>query len=147
MTIKQLISSHVALMTSNSMSYTFLHSETQFQNLMADEQLLPCVYLDMPMKYTPTIAITGAFQKTYICVALFLFKSELDDNDTQQEGIFVQAEAAQREFQISLENDVNNVRDLKVDTCIQVQNLFDTNMSGIMMPFTLRMINEDGVCL
>ena len=146
MTIKQLISSHVALMSSNSETYTFLHSETQFQNLMADEQLLPCVYLDMPIKYTPKIMSTGAFQRTYICVALFLFKSELDDNDTQQESIFVKAENAQREFQILLENDVDNVRDLSVDTCVQVQNLFDTNMSGIMMPFSLRMINSDGVC-
>lgn len=146
MTIKQLISSHVATMSANSESYTFLHSETQFQNLMADEQILPAVYLDMPMKYTPNITITGAFQKTYICVALFLFKSELDDNDTQQESIFVKAENAQREFQILLENDVDNVRDLKVETCVQVQNLFDTNMSGVMMPFSLRMINSDGVC-
>lgn len=146
MTIKQLVSDKVALMTSNSETYTFLHSETQFQNLMSDEQLLPAVYLDMPMKYTPKIMSTGAFQRTYICVALFLFKSELDDNDTQQEEIFVKAENAQREFQISLENDVDNVRDLAVETCVQVQNLFDTNMSGIMMPFSLRMINNDGVC-
>ena len=146
MTIKQLVSDKVALMTSNNETYTFLHSETQFQNLMADEQLLPCVYLDMPMKYTPKIMSTGAFQRTYICVALFLFKSELDDNDVQQEETFVKAENAQREFQISLENDVDNVRDLSVETCVQVQNLFDTNMSGIMMPFSLRMINTDGVC-
>jgi hypothetical protein len=146
MTIKQLVSDKVALMTSNNETYTFLHSETQFQNLMADEQLLPCVYLDMPMKYTPKIMSTGAFQRTYICVALFLFKSELDDNDVQQEETFVKAENAQREFQISLENDVDNVRDLTVETCVQVQNLFDTNMSGIMMPFSLRMINSDGVC-
>jgi hypothetical protein len=146
MTIKQLVSDKVALMSSNSETYTFLHSETQFQNLMADEQLLPCVYLDMPMKYTPKIMSTGAFQRTYICVALFLFKSELDDNDTQQEETFVKAENAQREFQISLENDVDNVRDLTVETCVQVQNLFDTNMSGIMMPFSLRMINTAGVC-
>jgi hypothetical protein len=146
MTIKQLVSDKVALMTSNNETYTFLHSETQFQNLMADEQLLPCVYLDMPMKYTPKIMSTGAFQRTYICVALFLFKSELDDNDVQQEETFVKAENAQREFQISLENDVDNVRDLSVETCVQVQNLFDTNMSGIMMPFSLRMINSDGVC-
>jgi len=146
MTIKQLVSGKVSSMHSNSATYTFLHSETQFQNLMADEQLLPCVYLDMPMKYTPKIMNTGAFQRTYICVALFLFKSELDDNDTQQESIFVKAENAQREFQILLENDVDNVRDLSVDTCVQVQNLFDTNMSGIMMPFSLRMINSDGVC-
>ena len=146
MTIKQLISSHVALMSSNSETYTFLHSETQFQNLMSDEQLLPCVYLDMPMKYTPKIMSTGAFQRTYICVALFLFKSELDDNDTQQEETFVKAENSQREFQILLENDVDNVRDLTVETCVQVQNLFDTNMSGIMMPFSLRMINAAGVC-
>jgi len=147
MTIKQLINGHVDNMVSNSESYTFLHSETQFQNLMADEQILPAVYLDMPMKYTPNITITGAFQRTYICVALFLFKSELDDNDTQQEAIFVKAENAQREFQILLENDVDNVRDLKVETCVQVQNLFDTNMSGVMMPFSLRMINSDGVCV
>ena len=146
MTIKQLISSHVALMSANSMTYTFLHSETQFQNLMADEQLLPAVYLDMPMKYTPMIMSTGAFQKTYICVALFLFKSELDDNDTQQESTFIKAKTAQREFQIALENDVDNVRELKVETCVQVLNLFDTNMSGVMMPFSLRMINTDGVC-
>jgi hypothetical protein len=146
MTIKQLVKGHVDNMTSNSASYTFLHSETQFQNLMADEQLLPCVYLDMPMKYTPKIAITGAFQETYICVALFLFKSELDDNDTQQESTFIKAKTAQREFQIALENDVDNVRELKVETCVQVLNLFDTNMSGVMMPFSLRMINTDGVC-
>ena len=146
MTIKQLVSDKVALMTSNNETYTFLHSETQFQNLMADEQLLPAVYLDMPMKYTPKIMSTGAFQRTYICVALFLFKSELDDNDVQQEETFIKAENAQREFQISLENDVDNVRDLAVETCVQVQNLFDTNMSGIMMPFSLRMINTDGVC-
>ncbi len=146
MTIKQLVSDKVALMTSNNETYTFLHSETQFQNLMADEQLLPAVYLDMPMKYTPKIMSTGAFQRTYICVALFLFKSELDDNDVQQEETFVKAENAQREFQISLENDVDNVRDLTVETCVQVQNLFDTNMSGVMMPFSLRMINNDGVC-
>jgi hypothetical protein len=146
MTIKQLVNGHVNNMTSNSESYTFLHSETQFQNLMADEQLLPCVYLDMPMKYNPKIAITGAFQETYICVALFLFKSELDDNDTQQEGTFIKAKTAQREFQIALENDVDNVRELKVETCVQVLNLFDTNMSGVMMPFSLRIINTDGVC-
>jgi len=146
MTIKQLVKGHVDNMASNSASYTFLHSETQFQNLMADEQLLPCVYLDMPMKYTPKIAITGAFQETYICVALFLFKSELDDNDTQQESTFIKAKTAQREFQIALENDVDNVRELKVETCVQVLNLFDTNMSGVMMPFSLRMINTDGVC-
>ena len=146
MTIKQLVSDKVALMSSNSETYTFLHSETQFQNLMSDEQLLPCVYLDMPMKYTPKIMSTGAFQRTYICVALFLFKSELDDNDTQQEETFVKAENSQREFQILLENDVDNVRDLTVETCVQVQNLFDTNMSGIMMPFSLRMINTAGVC-
>jgi hypothetical protein len=146
MTIKQLVSNKVSLMTSNGETYTFLHSETQFQNLMADEQLLPAVYLDMPMKYTPKIMSTGAFQRTYICVALFLFKSELDDNDIQQEETFVKAVNAQREFQISLENDVDNVRDLAVETCVQVQNLFDTNMSGVMMPFSLRMINNDGVC-
>ena len=49
MTIRQLIADVVEVMDSNNQNYTFLHAESDFQNAMADEQLLPCVYLDMPM--------------------------------------------------------------------------------------------------
>lgn len=146
MTIRQLIADVVALMDSNSKTYTFLHAESDFQNAMADEQLLPCVYLDMPMKYKPVITTTGAYQRNYICTALFLFKSELDDSASQKEAVYLLAENAQREFQLILDSKSDYVKDLVVGECVQVQNLFDTNMSGIMMPFSLQMINEDSVC-
>jgi len=146
MTIRQLIADVVAVMNSNSKTYTFLHSESDFQNVMADEQILPAVFLDMPMKFKPVITSTGAYQRNYICTALFLFKSELDDSANQKESVYLLAENAQREFQLLLDNKTDYVTELTVGECVQVQNLFDTNMSGIMMPFNLRMINEDSVC-
>lgn len=146
MTIRQLVADIVSVMDSNSKTYTFLHAESDFQNVIADEQLLPCVFLDMPMKFKPVVTSTGAFQRTYICTALFLFKSELDDSASQKESVYLLAENAQREFQLLLDNKSDYVKDLVVGECIQVQNLFDTNMSGIMMPFSLQMINEDSVC-
>lgn len=147
MTIRQLIADVVAVMDSNNESYTFLHAESDFQNMIADEQLLPCVYLDMPMKYKPIITSTGAYQRNYICTALFLFKSELDDSASQKEAVYLLAENAQREFQLVLDNKTDYVKNFVVGECVQVQNLFDTNMSGIMMPFSLEIINEDSVCI
>lgn len=147
MTIRQLVADVVALMDSNSKTYTFLHAESDFQNLIGDEQILPCVYLDMPMKYKPVVTTTGAYQRNYICTALFLFKSELDDSASQKEAVYLLAENAQREFQLILDNKSDYVKNLVVGECVQVQNLFDTNVSGIMMPFSLQMINEDSVCV
>ena len=146
MTIRQLIADIVAVMDSNSKTYTFLHAESDFQNLISDEQILPCVFLDMPMKFKPVVTSTGAFQRTYICTALFLFKSQLDDSASQKESVYLLAENAQREFQLLLDNKTDYVKGLVVGECMQVQNLFDTNMSGIMMPFSLQLINEDSVC-
>ena len=146
MTIKQLIGGKVALLTANGETYTFLHSETEFQNMISDDAILPCVYLDMPMKYKPVFVQGGHYQMTYICNILVLFKSELGDNDSQQETIFVKAQNVVKQLLISLENDDDNVRDLVIGEVLQVQNLFDTNMSGAVLPFSLRIINYDGVC-
>jgi len=146
MTIKELISGKVALLTENGETYTFLHSETEFQNMISDETILPCVYLDMPMKFKPVITSSGMYQMTYICNVLVLFKSELGDNDTQQETIFVKAQNVVRQLLLSLDSDTDNVRDLVAGEVLQVQNLFDTNMSGAVLPFSLRIINYDGIC-
>ena len=146
MTIRQLVADVVSVMDSNNKTYTFLHAESDFQNLIGDEQILPCVFLDMPMKFKPVVTSTGAFQRTYICTALFLFKSQLDDSASQKESVYLLAENAQREFQLLLDNKTDYVKGLVVGECMQVQNLFDTNMSGIMMPFSLQLINEDSVC-
>lgn len=147
MTIKQLISDKVALMDANNESYSFLHSEKDWQNLNADEEILPAVYLDMPIKYRTKTSVTGYKEKTYILMLLFLFKSELDDEPSQQEQTFLKAENAQQQFEIILDNDADNISTWTSGECMQVLNLFDCNMSGVLMPLEITLRNNDSVCL
>lgn len=147
MTIKQLISDKVALMDANNESYSFLHSEKDWQNLNADEEILPAVYLDMPIKYRTKTSVTGYKEKTYVLMLLFLFKSELDDEPSQQEQTFLKAENAQQQFEIILDNDADNISTWTSGECMQVLNLFDCNMSGVLMPLEITLRNNDSVCL
>lgn len=147
MTIKQLISDKVALMDANNESYSFLHSEKDWQNLNGDEAILPAVYLDMPIKYRTKTNVTGYKEKTYVLMLLFLFKSELDDEPSQQEQTFLKAENAQQQFEIILDNDADNISTWTSGECMQVLNLFDCNMSGVLMPLEITLRNNDSVCL
>lgn len=147
MTIKQLISDKVALMDANNESYSFLHSEKDWQNLNGDEAILPAVYLDMPIKYRTKTSVTGYKEKTYVLMLLFLFKSELDDEPNQQEQTFLKAENAQQQFEIILDNDADNISTWTSGECMQVLNLFDCNMSGVLMPLEITLRNNDSVCL
>lgn len=147
MTIKQLISDKVALMDANGDSFSFLHSEKDWQNLNADEEILPAVYLDMPIKYRTKTSLTGYKEKTYILMILFLYKSELDDSPEQQEQTFVKAENSQQQFEMLLDDDSDNIVSYVAGECIQVLNLFDCNMSGVLMPLEITLRNTDSVCL
>jgi len=147
MTIKNLISFKVAQMDANNESYSFLHSEKDWQNLNGDQAILPAVYMDMPIKYRTKTSVTGYKEKTYILMLLFIFKSELDDSPDQQETTFLKAENAQQQFEIILDNDSDNISTWTSGECIQVLNLFDCNMSGIMMPLEITLRNNDSVCL
>ncbi len=109
MTIKQLISEKVALMDANNESYSFLHSDLDWRNLSADECTFPVVYVEVPIKYRVKTSITGYKQATYIIVVFFMYKSELDNNPDQQEELFVKAENAQKQFEIILDNDSDNI--------------------------------------
>lgn len=147
MTIKQLISDKVALMDANGDSFSFLHSEKDWQNLNADEEILPAVYLDMPIKYRTKTSLTGYKEKTYILMLLFLYKSELDDSPEQQEQTFVKAENSQQQFEMLLDDDSDNIVNYVAGECMQVLNLFDCNMSGVLMPLEITLRNTDSVCL
>jgi hypothetical protein len=147
MTIKQLISDKVALMSANNESYSFLHSDKDWQNLNADEELLPAVYMDMPIRYRTSTSVTGYKEKTYILMLLFLFKSELDYTPEQQEEAMTKAENAQTEFEILLDNDPDNISKWTAGECYQVLNLFDCNMSGVVMPLEISIRNTDSVCI
>ena len=145
--IQELIEMHVDAMQANEDSFSFLHSERDWQNLQADEKVFPAVFLDMPVKSTPKILAGGAFERNYNIVILFLYKSELDDDEAQRYASLRLAEEAQRELLIRLDNDNDNIKSFTIGESYQVQNLFDVNLDGIIQPLNLIPRNSRGVCI
>jgi len=144
--IKQLIGGLVSQMTANGDTFTFVFAERDWMNIKADDEPLPAVYLEMPIVYKTKISKTGFREKTYIGIALFLYKSELDSNPDEDNEVFEKAENAQREFELLLDAS-EDVKAFTVGDVTQVLHMLDCDVSGVMMPFTVTPTNDDNNCL
>lgn len=145
--IQEVIKSVVDTMTANGDTFSFLHSESEWQNLASDEGVFPAVYLDMPVKFTPEINKVGNIENAFNCNVLFLYKSNLDDNEVQRYESLTKAMNAQRQFQLMLDRNTDFVKTLSVGECFQVQNLFDANLDAVAMPFRMTLHNTQSVCV
>lgn len=145
--IQELIKEHVEAMTSNSDSFTFVHGFKEFQSVLADDIQLPVVFLDMPIKYTPIVNNSGVFNRRYNLVALFLYRSDIDDSKEEQYIDYTKAEVAQKELHLKLFNDPEVFELSIVGECYQVAHLFDTPLSGVVMPFQFTLKNTDPGCV
>jgi hypothetical protein len=146
MTIKELIKSKVDQMNANGYTYSFLFSEKDYQNVIADESTLPAVFMDMPISFKPTVTLSGGFKRVWFCNLYFLHKSDLQDGEEERDDVFNLAAEAQREFHLILSNDPD-IRNLSVDNCSQVQFTFDAVLSGVLMPFSFEWLNNDSICV
>jgi hypothetical protein len=148
MSVLTIIETTVGNMDANGDSFTFLNSEREWQNLKSDDQTLPAVYLDMPIQFKPIIKNGGAFSRQYILVALFMYRSNIDDSPAQQRVNYLKAEEAQRNFMLLLDNNYGeDIEELTVSTCYQIRNLFDANLDGVVMPFSITLKDNSSVCL
>ena len=128
------------------MGLPFYHGTTQFQNLIADEQTLPAIYLDQPITANYNLSQSGYTSATYPINVLFLFKSELDWTPEQHDTNCIQlAEAKIREFINRCE--ANPAFDLITNiSSTEFINLFDCNVSGKTLSLTLQVNNQYSVC-
>lgn len=151
MIIQELISAKVAQMTSNGDTFSFLHSEKDWQNLDTDEAVLPSVHLDMPVKVQPKVVTGGAIEQRYICVLTFLYESNLDDDPDQQYETLKLAESAMNQFILLVEDDSINFDTSKnvFGEAYQViaYPVFDRCVDGIILPFTCVPRNRPNACI
>lgn len=146
MTVQSIIRTAVNSMTANGLSYSFHCVNSDIQNVLADDVELPVVFLTRPYKIKPEITVSGHFRQIYYCTVLILFKDSFENTENQKNNIFEQSTLAQRELHILLENS-QHVKNLTVDVCPEIEHLFDSDVSGIMMPFTFELKNTDSVCI
>jgi len=129
------------------MSLPFYHGTTQFQNLIADEQTLPAIYLDQPITANYNLSQSGYTSATYPINVLFLFKSELDWTPEQHDTNCIQlAELKIREFinRCELHSGIDLITNISSTEFI---NLFDCNVSGKTLSITIQLNNTYSTCI
>ena len=151
MIIQELIAAKVAQMTSNGDTFSFLHSNKDWQNLETDEEILPAVHLDAPAKGKPVPVMGGAVEDRQICSVMFMYDSNLDDNPDQQYSTLKLCHSAMHNFIQLVLQDSDNFDTTKTVwgeyAQIEAYPLFDRCVDVIILSFTCVPRNRPNVCI
>lgn len=124
---------------------TFVHGEKEFQNFIADEIEGTLVFLDAPITSNDRPTKGGYIEESYPISMLFLAKSELDYTPEQHQVIIQQMRALRRRFINRLQANAN-VREVNGISTIDVVNIFDVNLSGVIYRLNVIPFNTDTAC-
>lgn len=145
MSIKTFVESVVQQITIQGQAYNFAHGEKDWQNIFADEQSYPVVYLDEPISNDFDIVSSGAIEEYYPIKMMFLYKTQLDFTPSQHDDEIQKARLGTRKF-LSLCGNSNEVRSIKSAKAIEVINIFDANTSGVILSLEISFYNQDSIC-
>lgn len=143
-----IVSDIVGSMDANGDTFKFAHGEADFNNLQADEEQFPAVYLDEPLTFTLPIPKSGYIGEIYILRLLFLYKSQLDWTPEQHNvNAIVPATQAARQFISMLQKSIF-IDEVFNDPASAVAfiNLFDVNVSGITLTIKVKKNVVKSVC-
>jgi len=143
MTIKEIVEDIISNLT---VPGSFRFGWKSFQNLKADEEgTFPLRYLDSPTTSNDSIKQSGLIEEDYPLTIAFLDKSELDFTPIQHEVIIAAQRVQRREFVTKCQNDqrIHFVKNMKTT---DVVNIFDLNLSGIVLEITLTPFDEGKAC-
>jgi hypothetical protein len=145
MSIKTFVESVVQQITIQGQAYNFAHGEKDWQNIFADEQSYPVVYLDEPISNDFDVVSSGAIEEYYPIKLMFLYKTELEFTPTQHDNEIQKARLGARKF-ITLCNQSEDVRTIKNAKGIEVINVFNANTSGIVLSLDISFYNQEPIC-
>lgn len=127
----------VESMDANGDTFTFLHSDSDWKNLRSDEVSLPVIFLDFPIIGTPEITGAGSIRDRYRLNFLILYKTQLDDTPEQVKEAVNKAHVAKNQLILKLYNDRDSFDEVTPLEFVEVQHLFDTDLSGVKLPINL----------
>jgi len=131
----------------SDMSMEFYFGREDFQNLIADEQTLPAIYLDQPITAKYNLSQSGYMSATYPVKIMFLYKSELDYTPTEHDTNCIQpAELKIREFINRLQSSTSVDSIANIDS-YEFINLFDVNVSGKGLNIEIQINNDYSTCV
>jgi hypothetical protein len=127
---------------------TFKLGEKEFQNFISDEIEGTIVYLDEPITSNDVITQGGYIEETYPITMLFATKSELDWTPEQHQEVILSMRALSKRFlnRLTTKSIAPNVRSVSAVSRTDIKNIFDVNLSGVIMRLTIVPFNSDGSC-
>ena len=126
----------------------FYHGLKSWQNLVADDQVFdtaPAVYLEEPIISYDDIKQSGYIEESYPLKLLFIDKSEPDWTPTEHQVVIAKMRTLRREFlnKLQQQDTVRHVADSKTT---DFMNLFDANVSGVLLEVTIYLYNTESSC-
>jgi hypothetical protein len=125
---------------------TFKHGEKDFQNYVADELQGVIIFLDEPITSNDQVKKSGYIEEEYPISMIFGDKTELDWTPEQHQETIIRMRALAKRFINRLVGSplIRNVR--PSITRVDFVNLFDVNISGVILRITVVPLNEDSAC-
>ena len=142
MNIKTIIKDNIAALDEPP---TYYHGIKEFQNLQADSDVFPIAYLDEPIESNDTLQKSGYITEEYPVTILFADKSGLDATTDEHDVIIADMRIVANKFIIKCQADPL-IKGIKGSKKTEVVNLFDTNITGILLQVTIIPFQTDSVC-
>jgi len=145
--VEEIVSVLTVAGSSPAVAPSFEHGDRYFQNLVSDEIIGEVVFLDENLSSDDTLTKGGYLEESYPVVLLFLQKSELDWTPDQHQVAIQRQREQRRKFLNRLQNRVNvDVRRIESIRTDNVTNLFDVNLTGVMLSLRIVPLNDYGAC-
>jgi hypothetical protein len=126
---------------------TFKHGEKEFQNYIADELEGVLIFLDEPITSNDSIKKGGYIEEEYPISMIFADKTELDWTPEQHQEVILEMRALAKRFINRLVSSQLIRRVNPVVTRVDFKNLFNSNISGVILRITIVPFNDDSACL
>lgn len=126
-----------------------LYGQKSFQNKVLDEQSFvdSLMFLDGPIQSNVLMAQSGLIEREYPIRMYFMFKSQPDWTPLQHDQNCIQpARLLVNQF-ITRMQENENVQSVRSASEIEFINLFDVNVSGIVLSLTVKLNYTNTLCL
>jgi hypothetical protein len=134
------------LVVGGSIYPTFIHGEKSYQNLIADEIQNVMVFLDEPITSNDTLTKGGYIEESYPLSMLFVNKTELDFTPDEHRVIIDAMRDLSKRFILRLQAN-SNIRTVNSSTRIDITNIFNVNLSGVILRINVVPFNSDAACV
>lgn len=131
----------------------FIYGEKGWQNMKADKgEKKLFIFLDEPIFSEDIFRQGGLLDVNYRVKMGFFYKGKLADSPEEYEPVIQQAREARREFINRLKSlkdpttGEHIFRDVTNTTTLNAHNIFDVNLTGVLVELTAMPLVQDGVC-